>query len=131
MSICLALLLASLFALVIGAPVALLVPVLLSVVVDVPEDVWTPPAPVAVTAESRSATCAPAVRVYAARGPRDSRPASAPSCDVRPSLAGTPLGANGRPLVGAARVARLAKVGATYCRTVRLWLASSESPTNT
>ena len=96
---------------------ALLVPTLLPALVDVPYvDTYVAPTESAVHfAESNAGKCAPSVRVYAARSAV--RPVAYAVCNARPSPAGAPLDKHGRPLQGAARKARLAHAGATYCRT--------------
>ena len=97
--------LAGLLALVVGAPLALLVPMLLPAVVSLP-DAAEPTAPVAVqTVETRG--CAPFVRVYAARG--QNRPVAVVCASVATVVAPSPLTKAGRPLFGAARAAHEAR----------------------
>lgn len=112
-------LLVSLFAAVVGAPLALLAPVFAAVVVDVPEDVYSP----AVVSEARggvlsprtieTAAAAPFVAVYAARG--ESRPAVHPwsLCAERPLA--LHVDRNAMPLRGAARRASIAKAARKAC----------------
>lgn len=116
----------SLFFAVVGAPLALLAPIFAAVVVDVPEDVYSP----AVVSEARGdilstrtiETAVPFVPVYASRG--ESRPAVHPwsLCAEKPLALHTDR--NAKPLRGAARrasIARASRVACTShaCPTVR------------
>ena len=114
MTLCLVLLLAATLAAIVGGPLALLVPMILPAMVDVPYvDTYQAPTESAVHfAETTAGKCQPAVRVYASRSGRPTQVA----CAARPSPAGAPLDKHGRPLQSAARKARLARAEATYCR---------------
>lgn len=105
------------FVAVVGLPVALLAPIFAAVVVDVPEDVYSP----AVVSEARGdilsprtiETAAPFVAVYAARG--ESRPTVHPwsLCAEKPLA--LHVDRNAMPLRGAARRASIARASRKAC----------------
>ncbi len=112
---CLACLLAFL-----AAPVAFWAPVLLAVTFPVMAEtegrIEAPTHIETMTQAEVSATCAPAVVVYASRGPVSRRP-TVHAWSVSPATpAPWTLSKNGRPLKGAARKSAIAKSTATYCR---------------
>lgn len=115
-NIALVYLIATLLVLVIAAPVALLAPLLFAVTISLP--VETVEAPTAVVAVSESptttTTCAPFVRVYAARG--DSRPAVY-SWSICPATTAPAyyVSKTGKGLRGAALRAATARAGRIAC----------------
>ena len=95
---------AVMLALVVGAPVVLLLPIILPAVVSLPEAPYAPSggrieARATARAEKEARACAPFVKVYAARGAVASRP-TAKTVDR-----------HGKPLQGAALRACRAKAG--------------------
>lgn len=104
---------AVMLALVVGAPVVLLLPIILPAVVSLPEAPYAPSggrieARATARAEKEARACAPFVKVYAARGAVASRPAQTP-CASRPTA--KTVDRHGKPLQGAALRACRAKAG--------------------
>lgn len=98
--------LAAIIAFVVGAPLALLVPMLLPAVVSIP-DAHEPTAPVATAQVAEVRGCVPFVAVYAARG--QNRPVAVVCPSAATVVAPSPLTKAGRALSGAAKASHEAK----------------------
>lgn len=108
--------LAAILAFLVGAPLALLVPVFLPAVVSIP-DTHEPMSPVASVQTVETRGCAAFVAVYAARG--QNRPVTV-VCPSAATLGAPPaLTMAGKPLSGAAKAAheaRTKRASASECR---------------